>query len=315
MALVARITETHRAVAHALATRNGLAPPHRRCTRFAQVPAESAEVEAADVARSAVRRTVKSHGPSRRPGRRVHSPNWASRRGSKQALHSLAHLVLLSLASGFRIPLDPPLTSDSSCSGGSCGVGRRQLSVSNCDKCDESCAGCGSEHGSNGASKCNTSCNHKLGSGTCSGTHTGPDGPRSDGPCNDNSYCPPCDPGDDCDASFMGASRCSGWCDMGCTSGCASGCNGGCDHECDTGCSCPTGQYHNTGATKSRHSPHHHHSRLFRATTRHRTAAQRCVHARARRSGGARLQQRQHHHGRHVRGVHGLQCADYLHGI
>ena len=178
----------HRAVAHASAARNRLAPPHRRCTRFAQVPAESAEVEAADIARSAARQTVKSHGPSRRPGRRVLSPNRASRRGSKQALHSLAHLVLLSLASGFRIPLDAPVTSDSSCSGGSCGVGRR-LSVSNCDKCDESCTPCGSEHSSNGASKCNTSCNHKLGSGTCSGTHTGPDGPRSDGPCNDDSYC------------------------------------------------------------------------------------------------------------------------------
>ena len=123
MALVACITETHRAVAHALATRNGLAPPHRRCTRFAQVPAASAEVEARDVARSAALQTVKSHGPSRRPGRRVLSPNRASRRGSKQALHSLAHLVLLSLASGFRIPRDA--TSDGGCSSGSCGVGRR----------------------------------------------------------------------------------------------------------------------------------------------------------------------------------------------
>ena len=54
---------------------------------------------------------------------------------------------------------------------------------------------------------------------------------------------------------------------------------------------------------------------FFRATTRHRTGAQRCVHARARRGGGARLQLRQHHHGGRVRGVHGLQCAEYLHGI
>ena len=109
----------------------------------AQVPAESAEVEAADVARSAARQTVKSHGPSRRPGRRIHSPNWASRRGTTQALHSLAHLVLLSLASGFRLPRDAPVTSGGSCSGGSCGVGRRQLSVGGCDDswCEATAAG------------------------------------------------------------------------------------------------------------------------------------------------------------------------------
>ena len=125
---------THRAVAHASAARSRHISPHRRCTRFAQVLAESAEVEAADIARSAARQTVKSHGPSRRPGRRVLSPNRASRRGSKQALHSLAHLVLLSLASGFDLLRDAPVTSDGGCSGGSCGVGRRQLSgITDCD--------------------------------------------------------------------------------------------------------------------------------------------------------------------------------------
>ena len=92
----------HRAVALSLAARNGLAQPHRRCTRFAQEPAESAEVEARDVARSAAWQTVKSHELSRRPGRRVH-PNWARCRGSKQALHSLVPLVLLFVARGFRL--------------------------------------------------------------------------------------------------------------------------------------------------------------------------------------------------------------------
>jgi hypothetical protein len=158
----------HRVVAHPFAARNWLARPHCRCTRqgpkqrlrrrllrgFAQVPAESAEVEATAVAKNAAWQTVtrrRPHDPSRRPGRRVQHPNWASRRVSKHALRLLSHLVLLSLASGWELPLDAPLegataeaaaTSGGSCSGGSCGVGRR-LGGSECDEswCEAMAAG------------------------------------------------------------------------------------------------------------------------------------------------------------------------------
>ena len=263
----------HRAVAHAFAARNGLAPPHRRCTRVAQVPAESAEVEATDVARSAARRTVKSHGPSRRPGRRVHSPNWASRRGSKQALHSLAHLVLLSLASGFRIPRDAPGTSDGSCSGGSCGVGRRQLSVGGCDGCDDECGPCNGQQGGGGTgTHCSKSCNHHPSFGSsCSGVnHDSGLGIRNDGPCNAATIgdCKECNGDQDCDDDVFLGAWCIAWCDAGCNQGCTNDCDAGCDQECDEGCSCPAGQY-KTGATKPRHSSpvphhHHHHHRLSR---------------------------------------------------
>ena len=159
----ARRGPAHRVLAHPLAARNWLALPHCRCTRqgpkqrlrrrllrgVAQVPAESAEVEATAVAKNAAWQSAtrrRPHDPSRRPGRRVQHPNGASRRGLKHAVRSLSHLVLLSLASGWELPLDAPLggaiaetaaTSWGSCSGESCGV-RRRLSASSCDEawCD-----------------------------------------------------------------------------------------------------------------------------------------------------------------------------------
>ena len=158
----ARRGPAHRVLAHPLAARNWLALPHCRCTRqgpkqrlrrrllrgVAQVPAESAEVEATAVAKNAAWQSAtqrRPHDPSRRPGRRVQHPNGASRRGLKHAVRSLSHLVLLSLASGWELPLDAPLggaiaetaaTSGGSCTGESCGV-RRRLSGSSCDAwCD-----------------------------------------------------------------------------------------------------------------------------------------------------------------------------------
>ena len=263
----------HRALAHASAARNRLAPPHRRCTRSAQVPAESAEVEATDVARSAARQTVKAHGPSRRPGR-FHRPNSASRRGSKQAVHSLAHLVLLSLASGFRIPPVAPVTSDGSCSGGSCGLGRRQLSVGSCDKCDEDCGPCNGKQGGGGSgTHCSKSCNHhpSYPGTSCSGlNHDSGLGPRNDGPCNAATLgdCTECEGDQDCDDDLFGGSWCIAWCDAGCNQGCTNDCDTGCDAECDEGCSCSTDQWQDTGATNPRHSspvpPPHHHHRLSR---------------------------------------------------
>ena len=185
----ARRGPAHRVLAHPLAARNWLALPHCRCTRqgpkqrlrrrllrgVAQVPAESAEVEATAVAQNAAWQTAKwrrPHGPSpidtpalsttvpcertappRRPGRRVHTPAWAGRCRSKHALRSLSHLMLLSLASGFMLPRDAraagardvPLevaTAEAAATSGGSGV-RRRLGGSECDEswCDAMAAG------------------------------------------------------------------------------------------------------------------------------------------------------------------------------